>query len=75
MIAAANGVCGAAAADKDDDGQMNGRASYQDASINGLFQGADLESGTTAAAVAENIGCGSNRLYRQRSRNNWLASP
>lgn len=44
MVAAANGVCGAAAAaDKDDDGQMNGYASHQDASINGLFQGAGLE--------------------------------
>lgn len=52
MIAAANGVCGAAAAaDKDDDSQMNGHASYQDASINRLFQGAGLESGTTAAAL------------------------
>lgn len=52
MIAAANGVYGAAAAaDKDDDSQMNGRASYQDASINGLFQGAASESGTTAAAL------------------------
>lgn len=52
MIAASNGVCGAAAAvDKDDDGQMNGHASYQDASINRLFQGADLESGTAVAAL------------------------